>query len=155
MFFWSPEAPGPLSDCRSRGEDSDGVVKSSGNLQNFKMVTKQCPKSTKNTFQTSISYFFIVFWAPEAPGPLSDCRSRGEDLDGVVKSSGNPQNFKMVPKQSTKTVTRQFRCGGGQFHFSLYFFRLGGPGVSKKIKYRLPDSGCGGVPAPFFFGDLP
>ena len=41
--------------------------------------------------------------------------------------------------------------GGGDFIFYFIFVRLGGPWVSKKIKYRLADFGRGGVPAPFFF----
>ena len=41
MISWAPEAPGPFPACRSRWEDSGGVIKNSGNLQNFKMVTEQ------------------------------------------------------------------------------------------------------------------
>ena len=52
-IFWAPEAPGPVSDCRSRREDSDGVIKSSGNLQNSEMVPKQCPKTFQEASQKS------------------------------------------------------------------------------------------------------
>ena len=31
-------------------------------------------------------YVFILLWAPEAPGPVSDCRSRREISDGIIKS---------------------------------------------------------------------
>ena len=46
---------------------------------------------------------------------------------------------------------------GGDLILRFVFFRLGPPGVSKQMKYRMAESGRGGggVPAPFFFGDLP
>ena len=97
MFFWAPEALGPFPACRSRRELSSGTIKSSINLQHFKMETKQYPKSTNRHAPISIPYFFIIFWTREALGPVSDCRSRREDSDGVVKSSGNLQNSEMVP----------------------------------------------------------
>ena len=42
-------------------------------------------------------------------------------------------------------------AGGGDSIFYLIFFALEVQGSQKKRKYRLVDSGCGGVPAPFFF----
>ena len=56
----APEAPGPVSDCRSRRELSIGTIKSSGKLENTSFVTKQCPKTFHEVFLIFSLFFELV-----------------------------------------------------------------------------------------------
>ena len=53
MIFRAPEAPGPVSDCRSHLKDSDGIIKSLGNLHGASLVTIQ---------GTELTLLMAAFW---------------------------------------------------------------------------------------------
>ena len=56
----------------------------------------------------SISYIFLISWAPEALGPLPNCRSHFSDLDGIDESFWILQNSSFMTKQCSKTFHEVF-----------------------------------------------
>ena len=59
-------------------------------------------------FFWSISNIFLISWAPEALGPLPNCRSHFSDQDGINESSRNLQNTSFMTKQCSKTFHEVF-----------------------------------------------
>ena len=47
--------------------------------------------------------FFFIFWAPEALGPLPNCRSHVSAQTRIIESFWNLQNTSFMTKQCTKT----------------------------------------------------
>ena len=56
----------------------------------------------------SISFIFIICWAPEAPGPLPDCRSHFSASNRGIESFWNLQNTSFMTKQCPKTSQNIF-----------------------------------------------
>ena len=54
------------------------------------------------TYLWSISYIFLISWAPEALGPLPNCRSHFSDQDGIDESFWILQNSSFMTKQCSK-----------------------------------------------------
>ena len=55
----------------------------------------------------SISYIFIIFSAPEAPGPVPNCRSHFSAQTRVIESFWNPQGTSFVTKQCPKCIAKK------------------------------------------------
>ena len=60
----------------------------------------------KNAFVLSISYIFIICSAPEAPGPVPNCRSHFSAQTRVIESFWNPQGTSFVTKQCPKCTAK-------------------------------------------------
>ena len=56
----------------------------------------------------SISFIFIICWAPEAPGPLPDCRSHFCGSNRGIESFWNLQGTSFVTKQCPKCIANKY-----------------------------------------------
>ena len=55
-----------------------------------------------------MSYIFMICWAPEAPGPVPNCRSHFCGSNRGIESSWNLQNTSFMTKQCSKTFHEVF-----------------------------------------------
>ena len=78
-----------------------------------------------------ISYIFFIFWAPEALGPVPNCRSHFSASNRGIESFWNLHGTSFVTKQCSKCIANKYAKFRYQKKWWLYLWNS--PGGGKEL----------------------